>query len=137
MRHVAWYSPTWNWFNGAWHEGNPPIIGPRSHAAWLGSSVFDGARFFEGVMPDIELHAARVNRSAIGMGLKPTMEPGRIVELIREGLKKFSPETALYLKPDVLGRGRGHVHHRARSGIDAVLPLACSRRRCPCRAAYR
>ena len=107
MKHVAWYSPTWNWFNGAWHEGNPPIIGPRSHVSWLGSSVFDGARYFEGVTPDIELHAARVNRSAIGMGLKPTMEPGRIVELVREGLKKFSPETALYLKPMYWGEAEG------------------------------
>ena len=47
MKHVAWYSQTWNWFNGAWHEGNPPIIGPRSHVSWLGSSVFDGAKIFK------------------------------------------------------------------------------------------
>ncbi|MEZ0171773.1 branched-chain amino acid aminotransferase [Microvirga sp. TS319] len=107
MRTVAWYSQTWNWFNGAWHEGNPPLIGPRSHVSWLGSSVFDGARVFEGVMPDIDLHCARVNRSATTIGLKPTMDPQAIVELVREGVKKFAPGTALYVKPMYWGEAEG------------------------------
>jgi branched-chain amino acid aminotransferase len=96
---VAWYSQTWNWIDGAWHEGNPPIIGPRSHASWLGSTVFDGARVFEGVMPDIDRHCARVNRSAEAIGMRPFMDAQAIVELVREGAKKFSPGTALYVKP--------------------------------------
>jgi branched-chain amino acid aminotransferase len=96
---VAWHSQTWNWFNGAWHEGNPSIIGPRSHASWLGSSVFDGARAFEGVMPDLDRHCERVNRSALTIGLKPTMEPQAIMDLVSEGVKKFAPGTALYVKP--------------------------------------
>ncbi len=107
MAHVAWYSQTWNWFNGAWHEGNPPIIGPRSHVSWLGSSVFDGARVFEGVMPDIDLHCARVNRSAKAIGLEPTMDSQAIVDLVREGVKKFSPGTALYVKPMYWGEAEG------------------------------
>lgn len=104
---MAWYSQTWNWFNGAWHEGNPPLIGPRSHVSWLGSSVFDGARVFEGVMPDIDLHCARVNRSAKTIGLEPTMAPDAIVELVREGVKKFAPGTALYVKPMYWGEAEG------------------------------
>ena len=48
------FTQTWTWFEGEWHEGNPPIMGPRSHAFWLGSSVFDGARAFEGVTPDLD-----------------------------------------------------------------------------------
>ena len=52
------------WFEGAWHEGNTPLIGPMSQAFWLGSTVFDGARAFEGVTPDLDQHCARVNRSA-------------------------------------------------------------------------
>jgi branched-chain amino acid aminotransferase len=107
MKQVAWHSQTWNWFNGAWHEGNPPLIGPRSHVSWLGSSVFDGARFFEGVMPDIDRHAERVNRSAKVIGLDPTMDPKRIVELVREGVKKFAPDAALYLKPMYWGEAEG------------------------------
>lgn len=104
---LAWYSQTWNWFDGEWIEGNPPLMGPRTHAAWLGSSVFDGARAFEGVMPDIDLHCARVNRSAEGMSLKPTMAAEDIVELVREGAKKFSPGAALYIKPMYWGEADG------------------------------
>ncbi|HEX2555814.1 MAG TPA: branched-chain amino acid aminotransferase [Microvirga sp.] len=104
---MAWYSNTWNWIDGEWIEGNPPVIGPRSHAAWLGSSVFDGARVFEGTMPDMDRHCERVNRSAGTIGLKPTMEPGAIVELVREGAKKFAPGTALYVKPMYWGEAEG------------------------------
>ena len=94
---MAWYSKTWNWFDGAWHEGNPPVMGPRSHAAWLGSSVFDGARVFEGTMPDMDKHCARVNRSATTLGLKPTMDPEAILALAREGAKKFSEATSRFM----------------------------------------
>ena len=104
---VAWYSQTWNWFDGAWHEGNPPLMGPRTHAAWLGSSVFDGARVFEGVMPDIDRHCARVNRSAEGLGLKVTMAADAIEALVREGARKFAPGTALYVKPMYWGEADG------------------------------
>src|ERR1700684_2008037 len=58
------YSQTWTFFEGDWHEGNVPIMGPRTHAAWLGSMVFDGARAFEGVTPDLAPPCARVHRSA-------------------------------------------------------------------------
>src|SRR5215207_2258567 len=96
---VAWHSQTWTWFDGEWREGNPGLMGPRTHASWLGSSVFDGARVFEGVMPDMDRHAERVNRSAESMGLKATMAPEAIVGLTRDGAKKFAPGTALYVKP--------------------------------------
>ena len=72
---MAWYSQTWTFLDGRWQEGNPPMMGPRTHAAWQASSVFDGARIFDNVMPDIDQHATRVNRSAVKMGLKPIMQP--------------------------------------------------------------
>ncbi|MEM9206331.1 MAG: branched chain amino acid aminotransferase, partial [Pseudomonadota bacterium] len=74
---VDW-SRTWTWLDGTWHSGNAPIMGPRTHATWLGSSVFDGARAFEGVSPDLDLHCERVNHSASALGLKPTMQAGEI-----------------------------------------------------------
>ena len=64
-------SRTWTFFEGDWHDGNVPIMGPRTHAAWLGSMVFDGARAFEGVAPDLDLHCARVNQSAANFFLNP------------------------------------------------------------------
>jgi branched-chain amino acid aminotransferase len=104
---VAWYSKTWTWFEGDWHEGNPPIIGPRSHASWLGSTVFDGARMFEGVAPDLDLHMERVNRSARVMGLTPTKTADEMIGLVHEGAKKFDSGTALYVKPMYWGEGEG------------------------------
>src|SRR4051812_2867289 len=67
----ASFSKTWTFLDGDWHEGNVAIMGARTHAAWLGSMVFDGARAFEGVAPDLPLHCARVNASAVNFLLKP------------------------------------------------------------------
>ena len=49
---MAKWSETWTWIDDDWHEGNVLVAGPRTHAFWLGSSVFDGARAFDGVTPD-------------------------------------------------------------------------------------
>ena len=92
-------SLTWTYLDGDWHEGNVPIMRARTHALWLGSSVFDGARWFEGVAPDLDLHSERVNRSARALGLEPTMSTEQIVELTKEGLKKFDGNTAVYIRP--------------------------------------
>jgi branched-chain amino acid aminotransferase len=93
------WSKTWTFYKGDWHEGNVPIMGPRTHSAWLGSSVFDGARAFEGVTPDLDLHCARVNASAKAMRLKPDVAPETWVGLTREGLKRFDKNAALYIRP--------------------------------------
>ncbi|MFB2550959.1 branched-chain amino acid aminotransferase [Ensifer soli] len=90
---------TWTFVDGDWLEGNPPILGPRSHAFWLGSSVFDGARWFDGIAPDLDLHCRRVNASARALGLAPTMEEGAIEALTWEGVAKFDGRTALYIRP--------------------------------------
>ncbi|MGA7091484.1 MAG: branched-chain amino acid aminotransferase [Candidatus Acidiferrales bacterium] len=92
-------SKTWTFFNDAWHEGNVPIMGPRTHAAWLCSMVFDGARAFEGVTPDLELHCARVNDSAKKLYLKPVVSVDTWVRLAREGIARFDKDAALYIRP--------------------------------------
>lgn len=93
------WSKTWTFFQGDWHEGNVAIMGPRTHAAWLCSIVFDGARAFEGVTPDLELHCARVNESAAKLFLKPTVSIDTWVNLAREGIKRFSKDATLYIRP--------------------------------------
>jgi branched-chain amino acid aminotransferase len=93
------WSKTWTYFEEKWHEGNVPIMGPRTHAAWLSSMVFDGARAFEGVTPDLDLHCARVNDSARKLFLKPTVSTEEWVRLAREGIKKFEKDAALYIRP--------------------------------------
>ena len=90
---------TWTWFEGAWHEGDVRIMGARTHAAWLGSSMFDGARAFEGVAPDLDLHCARLNASAEALGLRAPMRPEAIEELARDGLRRFPKDAGLYIRP--------------------------------------
>lgn len=99
MTSTTQHSKTWTWIDGRWLEGNPGIAGPRTHAFWLGSSVFDGARAFEGVAPDVDLHCARVNQSALALELKPAMKPEAIEELAREGIRLFDRDAALYIRP--------------------------------------
>ena len=96
---AADWSQTWTFYEGEWREGNVPLWGARTHAIWLGSSVFDGARVFEGVAPDLDLHCARINASAKTMFLKPSVSVGDIVGLTREGMKKFPAGTTLYVRP--------------------------------------
>jgi branched-chain amino acid aminotransferase len=117
------WSPTFTFLDGEWFEGNRPILGPRSHAFWLGSSVFDGARAFEGVAPDLDKHCARLNRSAKTMWLKPTMSAEAIEGLAREGLKKFKPGAHLYIRP---------MYWAEQSGPSSVPPDPESTRFCLC-----
>ena len=87
------------WFNGEWREGNTMIMGAADHATWLGSMVFDGARYFEGVMPDLDLHSQRITRSAKSMGYDAPVDGDTIEGIIREGVAKFAPDAELYLRP--------------------------------------
>ena len=117
------WSQTFTFLDGEWMEGNRPFIGARTHAFWLGSSVFDGARAFEGVTPDLDKHCARLNRSAKALCLKPTMSVDAIVELAREGVKKFTPGAELYIRP---------MYWPEQSGATAVPPDPDSTRFCLC-----
>lgn len=119
----SWTWQSWTWIDGDWHEGNPPTMGPHTHAAWLGSSVFDGARAFEGVMPDLDLHCQRVNRSAEAMGLLPSLSAQEIVDLAHEGQRRFKTDTALYIRP---------MYWAEEGGYMTVAPKAESTRFCLC-----
>ena len=90
---------SWTYIDGKWLPGNPPILGPMSHAMWLASLVFDGARAFEGTIPDLDRHCARVVHSARNLGLGPMLSCGEIEEIAREGVTLFSPGSALYIRP--------------------------------------
>ena len=92
-------SRTWTFFEGAWHEGNVAIMGPRTQGAWLASVLFDGARAFEGVTPDLDLHCARINHSARAFKLSPVVSDQEWLALAEEGVKKFDAGAALYIRP--------------------------------------
>ena len=87
------------YIDGKWLEGNPPLLGARTHATWLSSMIFDGARAFEGVAPDLDLHCQRAIRSCKAFGLIPTMTAIQIYDLAWEGIRKFPKDAELYIRP--------------------------------------
>ncbi len=87
------------YFEGRWHDGNPAVMRAADHGAWLGSTVFDGARYARGVAPDLLAHCERVNRSARALMLTPTVEAADMVEIVREGLARYPADAAVYIRP--------------------------------------
>ncbi len=89
----------YTYYRGDWHEGNVRILGAASHATWLGSMVFDGARAFEGVTPDLDRHCRRLGDSTKALGLVPAVEAQELIALAHEGLKKFGADPSVYIRP--------------------------------------
>ena len=87
------------YFEGSWHDGDVPVMRAADHGMWLGSSVFDGARWFEGRVPDLAAHCERVNRSAGALMITPTVSPIDMVQIVEEGLKSYGPNDAVYIRP--------------------------------------
>ena len=87
------------WFEGRWHDGDVPVMRAADHGAWLGSGVFDGARYVNGLAPDLDAHCARINRSAEALMLRPTQTTEEIVAIVREGLALYPKDAAIYIRP--------------------------------------
>jgi len=87
------------YFEGAWHDGDLMIMKAADHGSWLGTTVFDGARLFDGLAPDLEAHCARINRSASALMITPTVKTSDMVALVREGLKSYPRDVAVYIRP--------------------------------------
>jgi branched-chain amino acid aminotransferase len=104
-------------YKGDWHEGDLRILGAHTHATWLGSLVFDGARAFEGVMPDLDRHSARVIRSADALGLETKMTAEEVEGIARDGLAAFGKDAAVYIRPMMWAED---------SDVGTVPPLASS-----------
>ncbi|MGB8811898.1 MAG: branched-chain amino acid aminotransferase [Paracoccaceae bacterium] len=87
------------YFEGRWHNGDIAVMRAADHGIWQGSSVFDGARYFDGVTPDLALHLARVNRSAQALMVTPTMDPAEMLGIALDGLKPYASHQAVYIRP--------------------------------------
>ncbi|WP_375280758.1 branched-chain amino acid aminotransferase [Pseudooctadecabacter sp.] len=95
------------YFEGAWHDGDLPLMRAADHGMWLGSGVFDGARSVGGLVPDLDKHCARVNRSAEALMLTPWVSADDMVAIIHEGLKPYG-DAAVYIRPMYWGRDTGY-----------------------------
>lgn len=97
------------YFEGRWHDGDAPVMRAGDHGMWLGSAVFDGARLAHGLVPDLDRHCARVNRSAEALMLVPTVAADDMVDIIREGLRAYAPGAAVYIRPMYWGIDTGYM----------------------------
>ncbi len=118
-------STTWTFVDGEWVSGNPPLIGPTSHAMWLGSTVFDGARWFDGIAPDLDLHCQRVNRSAEALGLKAVVTAEEAMAAVLGRRQEVRRQDGDLHQAHVLGRAWLVQRGCAGCGIDpfCALPL--------------
>ena len=109
------------------------------HAAWLGSSVFDGARAFEGVAPDLDLHCARVNASAQTFFLEPMVPIETWIGPRRaKGCKPVRPRTPSSTSGRCTGRaGRGSWRDRGRIRRRRAGASRSTSRRCRSRPGSR
>ncbi len=103
------------YFDGAWHDGDVPIMRAADHGSWLGTTVFDGARFVNGKTPDLDAHCARVNRSASALMITPTINTEDMIEIAKEGLKAYDPTAAVYIRP---------MYWAIHGDITGIVPLA-------------
>ena len=87
------------YYNGQWSDKDVAIMRAADHGSWLGSTVFDGARFFDGVIPDLWSHCDRVNQSADALMITPTVTADEMVAIIWKGLKLFPSNSAVYIRP--------------------------------------
>ena len=112
---------TLTYWNGTWHEGNPAILGPRDHAFWLGSIVFDGGRAFEGCGPDLDLHAERVVRSATFAGPQADQDGQGNPRADARGRSPLRAQGRTLCAADVLGDQRRRGTDLGRSGFHQFL----------------
>jgi len=113
------------YFEGAWRDGNVPLIGAMDHSVWLGSSVFDGARSIHRMAPDLQARCERVYDSAAKLGLSLDLPLADLVRLAVEGIHRFPAEADLYIRPLVFATSGILVPERSAFALtlfDAPLP---------------
>ena len=91
------------YFDGAWHDADIPVMRAADHATFQGTTVFDGARYVHGVAPDLRAHCDRVVRSAKALSLNPGKTGEEIHDIVWEGLKRYAPDTPVYIRPNFFG----------------------------------
>ncbi len=69
------------------------------HATWLMGGIFDGARAFDGVTPDIELHCRRSVRSATNVGLRSPCRRARSRRSAVTASRASARGRHLYIRP--------------------------------------
>ena len=93
------------WHNGEWSVEHRALLGLSDNSFWMGNSVFDGARAYENVVPDLDKHCDRLLRSAKHMLMRPSLDAVRLAAICHEGIALFEPGAELYIRPMFFARG--------------------------------
>lgn len=96
------------YFQGAWHDADIPVMRAADHGAWQATTVFDGARYVNGLAPDLRAHCDRVVRSAKALALNPGKTGAEIFDIVWEGLQRYSKDAAVYVRPNFFGIDGSH-----------------------------
>lgn len=110
------------YFEGRWHEGDIPVMRAADHGSWLGTTVFDGARWFDGMAPDLDKHLNRVNASAKALMIRPTVAADEMMGIVLDGLRGFAD--AAYIRPmywGIHGAGSGVLPSMEATGFCICL----------------
>lgn len=91
------------YFDGAWHDADIPVMRAGDHGAWQGTTCFDGARYVDGMAPDLMAHCERVVRSARALSLNPGKTGQEIFDIVWEGLARYPKDVAVYVRPNFFG----------------------------------
>ncbi|ABD53785.1 branched-chain amino acid aminotransferase [Jannaschia sp. CCS1] len=91
------------YFDGAWHDADIPVMRAGDHGAWQGTTCFDGARYVDGMAPDLLAHCDRVVRSAKALSLNPGKTGQQIFDIVWEGLGRYPKDVAVYVRPNFFG----------------------------------
>ena len=111
------------YFQGKWHDDDVYIMRAADHGSWLGSTVFDGARYAHGMTPDLLAHCQRLNNSAESMSITPILSAEEIRDIAIEGLKPYPKDAAVYIRP---------MYWALHGGPLAVLPKPGATEFCLC-----
>ena len=87
------------YYNDKWHKKDVSILKSFDHSAWLSGMVFDGARYFDRVSPDLTTHMERAIKSAKKVNLRPNINVDELIDLVKDGIKMFPKNAELYIKP--------------------------------------
>jgi len=101
------------YFQGRWHDGDLAVMNAADHGMWLGSNVFDGARFAHGLTPDLDRHCAGVNAAAEALMVTPTVGVEEMVAIIHDGLRAYPEDAAVYIRP---------MYWAIDGGMSAIVP---------------
>ena len=89
------------WFDGEWNDGTKPIMSTMSQSYMHGSTIFDGARAYNGSIPDLHKHCERLINSSKIFGLNLPISKEKLIDLCKEGADLFEKDSELYIRPSI------------------------------------